>query len=142
MESGFMQIGALAEQAGVNVQTVRYYERRGLLRRPTRTDGGFRVFPRETVAVIRFVKRAQDLGFTLEEIQELLRLREDRVSPCADVRAVAESKIANIDRRIEGLTAIRHALTTLVAACRRNRTKRECPILEALDETVALRRDS
>ena len=73
-----MRIGAAAERAGVNVQTLRYYERRGLLPRPPRRTSGYREFPDEAVRVVRFVKRAQDLGFTLDEIEELLRLRNDK----------------------------------------------------------------
>ena len=88
-----MRIGAAAEQAGVNVQTLRYYERRGLLPRPPRRTSGYREFPDEAVRVVRFVKRAQDLGFTLDEVEELLHLRNDKRRDRVRVRTVAEKRV-------------------------------------------------
>ena len=127
-----MRIGAAAEQAGVNVQTLRYYERRGLLPRPPRRTSGYREFPDEAVRVVRFVKRAQDLGFTLDEIEELLRLRSDKRRDRARVRSVATRRVLDIDRRIAELQAMRHALSHLVHCCEEGSTL-ECPIIEALD---------
>ena len=127
-----MRIGAAAEQAGVNVQTLRYYERRGLLPRPPRRTSGYREFPDEAVRVVRFVKRAQDLGFTLDEIEELLRLRSDKRRDRARVRSVATRRVLDIDRRIAELQAMRHALSHLVYCCEEGSTL-ECPIIEALD---------
>ena len=127
-----MRIGAAAEQAGVNVQTLRYYERRGLLPRPPRRTSGYREFPDEAVRVVRFVKRAQDLGFTLDEIEELLRLRSDKRRDRARVRSVATTRVRDIDRKIAELQAMRQALSHLVHCCEEGSTL-ECPIIEALD---------
>jgi Hg(II)-responsive transcriptional regulator len=129
-----MRIGEVAARAGVNVQTLRYYERRGLLKEPDRRPSGYREYPPETVQIVRFVKRAQELGFTLGEIQALLRLRSDRRARCADVRARARAKLADIEGRIETLRAMKRALEVLLATCRSDRSVRECPILECLDE--------
>ena len=127
-----MRIGEAAEQAGVNVQTLRYYERRGLLRRAPRRTSGYREFTDETVRVVRFVKRAQDLGFTLDEIEELLRLRHDKRRDRGRVRAVAGQRVRDIERRIAELQAMRTALSHLLHCCEEGSTL-ECPIIEALD---------
>lgn len=133
MTSRGLRIGDLAARAGVGIQTLRYYERRGLLKEPPRRPSGYREYPPEAVNLVRFIKRAQELGFTLAEVQELVRLREDRRASCADVRARASAKIRDIDGRIRALRAIRGALAKLVASCTRDGSTRECPILEALD---------
>jgi Cu(I)-responsive transcriptional regulator len=127
-----MRIGTAAAQAGVNVQTLRYYERRGLLPRPPPRQSGYREFPDEAVGVVRFVKRAQDLGFTLDEIDELLRLRHDKRRDRARVRAVAATRIKDIQRKIAELQAMKKALSHLVHCCEGGSTL-ECPIIEALD---------
>jgi len=130
-----MRIGTAAEQAGVNVQTLRYYERRGLLPRAPRRLSGYREFPEDAVHVVKFVKRAQDLGFTLDEIDTLLRLRRDRRRDRARVRAVAAQRIAQIDRKLAELEAMKKALAHLVHRCRGGGAL-ECPIIEALDGTA------
>lgn len=129
-----MRIGEVAVQAGVNIQTLRYYERRGLLRAPQRRPSGYREYSPEVVRVIRFVKHAQELGFTLAEVEDLLRLRTDQRTSCAEVRAAASAKITDIDQRLRRLRAIKHALQTLVDSCTRESSARICPILEALDD--------
>ncbi len=134
-----MRIGAAAEQAGVNVQTLRYYERRGLLPRPSRRASGYRDFRDESVRIVRFVKRAQDLGFTLDEVEELLRLRNDKRRDRARVRAVAESRISQIEGKIAELQAMKKALARLVHCCHEG-SSLDCPILEALDGTGAAHR--
>jgi DNA-binding transcriptional MerR regulator len=126
-----MWIGEAAEQAGVNVQTIRYYERRWLLPRPPRRASGYRELPADTVRIIRFIKRAQDLGFSLDEVAELLRLRRTRQGR-EKVRAVADRRLRQIEGKIRELGAMRDALTHLIHACRAGSTL-ECPILEALD---------
>jgi MerR family mercuric resistance operon transcriptional regulator len=132
-----MRIGQIAAQAGVNIDTVRYYERRGLLDEPAREpSSGYRAFSPETVRVIRFIKRAQDLGFTLGEVKDLLRLREDRTASCAEVRASARAKIAAIDVKLRDLQRMKRALTLRVGSCTRNGSTRQCPILEALDQAL------
>jgi MerR family mercuric resistance operon transcriptional regulator len=127
-----MQTGEVAARAGVNIQTLRYYERRGLLGRPPRTVSGYRRYSEDAVRIVRFVKRAQELGFTLDEAEQLLRLR--RVSPSrrASVRALATAKVADIDTRIQQLTAMRAALGGMLSACCGDGAI-ECPILEALE---------
>ncbi len=127
-----LRIGEVARAAGVNIQTLRYYERRRLLRPAGRALNGYRSYDAEGVRLVRFVKHAQALGFSLREVQALLRLRETRGVPCARVRARAESKIAEIIVKECQLAAMRRALEKLVASCRTERSRRECPILEAL----------
>lgn len=134
MELKTLRIGEVAARAGVNIQTVRYYERRGLLKDPPRRPSGYREYPGEAVRLIRFVKRAQELGFTLAEVEELLRLHDHRVGRCADVRAAALAKMEDIDRKLNNLQAMKRALAVLVASCSRDGSSRECPILEALDD--------
>src|SRR5467141_2837814 len=100
----------LAHEGGVNVETIRYYERHGLLPKPPRTHSGYRVFSEDAVVRLRFVKHAQELGFSLKEIKELLSLRVKPGSSCADVRRKAEAKITDVDQKIRRLQAIKGAL--------------------------------
>ena len=126
-----MWIGRTARQAGVNAQTLRYYERRGLLGRARRGRSGYREYSDDAVGVVKFIKRAQDLGFSLDEIEELIKLRGVRGGERHRVRAIAERKIADIDRRVAHLQAMRGALATLVESCHHGGAA-ECPIIEAL----------
>jgi Hg(II)-responsive transcriptional regulator len=127
-------IGQVARAARVNVETLRYYERRRLLRAPRRDVNGYRAYDAESVRLVRFIKHAQALGFSLREVQALLRLRDTKGVPCTQVRARAEEKVAEIRAKERRLAAMRRALETLVATCRTERSRRECPILEALDQ--------
>ena len=127
-----MTIGQAAARAGVNVQTLRYYERRGLLPRPSRRQSGYRDVTDDSVRIVRFVKRAQGLGFTLDEVQELLRLRRERARDRRRVRGVAERRLEQVEQKIAELQGIRDALRHLLHACRHGGTV-ECPILEALE---------
>jgi MerR family copper efflux transcriptional regulator len=128
-----MRIGELAERAGVNVQTVRYYERRGLLDDPRGRGSGYREYTEATLARLRFIRRAQELGFTLAEIGELLALRLDRHTTAAEVKARAEAKIAEIESKLRDLEQIRHALTHLTGRCHGGRGPvGDCPLLEEL----------
>lgn len=129
-----MRIGEAADQAGVNIQTLRYYERRGLLPVPERGSSGYRAYEPDTVRLVRFIKRAQELGFTLREIEDLIELRQ---SPRrgGEVRAVAAAKVEDIERRIRQLKAMRKALGGLVAACDCEGETLTCPIIEALDDS-------
>ena|SRR5262245_4825711 len=129
----WMTIGQLAEQGCVNVQTIRYYERRGLLPKAKRTSSGYRLYDMDSVRRLGFVRRAQLLGFSLLEIQELLSLRVRPGTTCADIRAKARGKIATVDQRIEELTRIRAALSRLATLCRGRGPTSECAILDALD---------
>ncbi len=126
-------IGQLAKNAGVNVETIRYYERRGLIPEPPRRESGYRQYGPDFVGRIRFIKHAQALGFSLNEIAELLALRIDSESSCHEVRRHAESKIVNIEGKIQTLKRMKQALVELVAGCNEHGSSGECPILEALE---------
>lgn len=125
-----MKIGELAREAGVNVQTVRYYERRGLLPEPTRRESGYREYTQDFLDRLRFIRRGQELGFTLTEIQELLSLRVDPDTTADEVKARAEAKVDDITRKIEDLDEIRRALGHLAGACGGGHGPTdECPLL-------------
>jgi len=127
-----MRSSEVAVQAGVNPQTLRYYERRGLVQEPPRSPAGYRAYPAEVVEIVRFVKRAQELGFTLDEVRELLHLAEGGPKDCDPARALAEARVAELNRKISDLQRMRESLVELVATCDRPRTDRRCPLLHAL----------
>ena len=128
-----LTIGQLAKNAGVNVETIRYYERRRLIPEPPRRESGYRQYTADFVVRIQFIKRAQELGFSLNEIAELLALRIDSKTTCSEVRKHAEAKITNIEGKIQSLQSMKRALVELVQVCNENGTTGECPILEALE---------
>ena len=127
-----LTIGRVAKLTGVNVETIRYYQRRRLLAEPDKPHMGYRRYPADSVKHIRFIKRAQALGFTLEEIAELLRLEEARA--CAETRALAAHKMRLIDRKLTGLAAMRKALAGLVQQCDMKQSSKGCPIIEVLEQ--------
>src|SRR5690606_37677014 len=112
-----MQIGQLASQAGVAIDTVRYYERQGLLPPPERRASGYRQYGQQDITRLRFIRRAKDLGFSLQEIQDLLRISATPDASRADVRALAQHRLADIERRMRELDAMRSTLSTLVGEC-------------------------
>lgn len=129
-----LKTGDLAKRAGVNVETLRFYERKGLLPEPPRRSSGYREYPEESVTRIRFIKRAQELGFSLDEIHELLALRFQAQSPCAGVKEFTEKKILDVQRKIADLKVIERALKRMTAACPGQGSVSDgCPILENLD---------
>ncbi len=130
-----MTISRAAREAGVGVETIRFYERKRLIEQPPKPkDSGFRDYPIETVRRIRFIRQAQDLGFALKEIDELLSLRADPSTDCADVRARASAKLEDVKVKIARLNAIQSALRDLLCACPgRGPAARFCSILEALE---------
>ena len=128
-----LTIGQVARSAGVGVETVRFYERQGLLQEPARKESGYRQYPEDVVARLRFIKRAKELGFSLKEIKELLALRVDPDTTCAEVKSRAEAKIADIEEKIQALLRIKKALVKLTKACSGRGPTSECPILDALD---------
>ena len=130
---GSLTIGQLAQRAGVGVETVRFYEREGLISEPPRRPSGYRDFPPETVTRIMFIRRAKDLGFSLKEISELLELRVRPRRSCAIVKRNADAKISDIDTKITALRKMRRALTNLTKACEERTPTTECPILTSLD---------
>ncbi len=128
-----LKVGELARRSDVNLQTIHYYERRGLLPRPPRSASNYRLYTREAVQRVRFIKRAQELGFTLKEIGELLSLRAAPGAGCADVRREADAKLRDAEGKIRTLQAMRRALMKLVRECSGKGPVTNCPILEALD---------
>jgi Hg(II)-responsive transcriptional regulator len=128
-----LTISRLAKAAGVEVSTIRYYERRGLVRPNSRRSSGYREYSDESVRRVRFIRHAQALGFTLEEIAGLLRLRVAPNIDCGAVRARASVKLANVNARLVELERIRDALARLVAACPARGPVTRCTILDALD---------
>ena len=125
-----LTIGRVAATAGVNVETIRYYQRRGLLDEPTKPLGGYRDYPTEMVKRIRFIKRAQALGFTLQDVTGLLRLND--TDACAKTRHLAAEKLALIEQKISELATMRAALADLVGQCDRKLKRSACPIIEIL----------
>ena len=131
-----MKIGQLARLTGVPIDTVRYYERHGLLPEPVREQSGYRVYQTSDVDRLRFVRRAKALGFTLMEIRELLALSDHREEDMAELRAAAASKLADIDHKLAELTRMRAGLQTLVTACPGHGQLSLCPILHALTDST------
>ena len=128
-----LTVGHLAKQAGVNLETIRFYERRGLLPKPPRSASGYRLFPVEAARQLRFIRRAQELGFSLTEIRELLSLRLSRGTTSADIRTRAKAKIVDIEARIKSLGSMKKSLRKLTKVCDGCVPMAECPILESLD---------
>ena len=126
-----MHIGSLAAQAGVSVDTVRYYERAQLLPRPSRTASGYRTYPAGTVERLRFIRRAKDLGFSLDEIRDLLALSDQRGSGVAAIREIAARRLSDVEKRLVELTRLRDGLAGLVDACPGHGDPDQCPILNA-----------
>ena len=130
-----MRTSELAGRAGVNSETLRYYERRGLLTAPPRTAGGYRDYPAATVALLRFIKRAQQLGFTLEEVEELLSLDSGGPDSCDVARDLAERRRADLASRIRDLQRMHDSLADLIATCELPHADRRCALLEAIEAT-------
>ncbi len=129
-----LTIGRLATEAGVNLETVRYYERQGLMPKPPRTASGYRLYSADAVRRLRFIKRAQELGFSLREVRELLLLRVSRTAKANAVRVRAESKIADIEAKIRTLESMKKSLRKLAQSCNGCAPISKCPILESLDK--------
>jgi len=124
-----LTIGRLARDTGVSVETVRYYQRVGLITEPAKPSEGYRIYPVDTSTRIRFIKRAQQLGFTLKEIGELLEMGSGN---CCDVRERAEAKRGQVEEQIRDLTALRSTLDKLIKSCKSGSTAVGCPIVESL----------
>ena len=135
-----MRTSEVAAQAQVNTQTLRYYERRGLLPEPERTDSGYRAYTADAVCVVRFVKRAQQLGFTLDDIEDLLHLAQGGPASCEETRAMARTRIIDLQRRIEELVVMRDALARLIDTCDQPHPERDCPILHDIQTVAAQQR--
>lgn len=127
-----MQIGQLAMQAGVAIDTVRYYERQGLLPPPERRASGYRQYGEQDIARLRFIRRAKELGFSLQEIQDLLRLSGNPQAKRADVRALAQQRLMDIEHKLRELEAMRATLAHLVGQCSGQGSLEGCPIIDTL----------
>lgn len=132
-----MRTGEVAEAAGVNIQTLRYYERRGLLTEPPRRHSGYRMYASDAVRVVRFVKRAQELGFTLAEVEVLLAMSAGGPENCDAAHDMAMQKLGELGAKIASLKAMRSSLQRLAATCELQRSERECPIIESLADEPA-----
>jgi MerR family transcriptional regulator, copper efflux regulator len=126
-----MQIGTVGKKVGLSVDAIRFYERNALLPRPPRTEGGFRQYADSDVETLAFIRRVQDLGFTLREVRDLLELRHDQLQPCAPVRHRLEQKLADVQRKRTDLQRLEHELQAALKTCNRALRKRNahCPIL-------------
>jgi Hg(II)-responsive transcriptional regulator len=132
-----LKIGQVATAAAVNIQTIRYYERRGLVPTPRRTPAGYRQYADDAVMRLRFIKHAQDLGFSLREIQDLLGLRVRRGAACDLVERKTRQKISVVQQRIRDLRRMQRTLERLAAACTARRPTDDCPILEVLEDDAS-----
>ena len=126
-----LTIGKLAQKSNVTVETIRHYQRKKLLSEPEKPANGFRQYPIETIVRIRFIKHAQQAGFSLKEISELLSLDD---SHCSDVRKIAEQKLQKIDEQINSLTMLRNILDTLVQGCHSNPSEKRCSLIQAISD--------
>lgn len=128
-----LNIGQVASATGVTVETVRFYEKQGLIDAPQRSQAGYRQYPPDTIKRVRFIQRAKEVGFTLKEIGELLALRQEPGTSCGDIKLRATQKIEVVDQKIHELTRIRGALARLVTKCSGRGALHACPILEELE---------
>lgn len=124
-----MKIGELAKSAQVNIETIRFYERKGLIKQPVKPQSGYRQYPAETLERILFIKRAQKLGFTLEEISTLLSMESKK---CDDVQTLAKSKLISVRNKLHDLKQMESALKRLLEDCKSNPNHAGCPIIDAL----------
>lgn len=130
-----LTIGEVSRLAGVNRETLRYYEREGVIEPPVKNDSGYRIYPPDAVKRIRFIKRAQELGFSLKEITELMALQNNvRDATCRDVKQYAVDKAETIEKKIADLQQMRSQLLELIASCDEDYALDACPILNAFEE--------
>jgi len=132
LEAG-LSIGTVSRRAGVGIDTIRYYERRGLLAKPQRRPSGYRLYDEQVIQRLRFVRRAKELGFTLDEIGELLSLKLDPARDCSGVKKTALARLADIEGKIRSLQRMRRTLKKVSTACSGKGSTSDCPILEALE---------
>jgi DNA-binding transcriptional MerR regulator len=141
-----LQIGTVAQQTGLTVDTIRFYEKEGLLKRPLRSEGGFRLFRLEDVEALKFIRRAQELGFSLQEVREILVLQGHGVEACEHVRELVEQKLASVRGKVEELRKLEAILQGALRKCNRRLKEggatheRHCPVLEELGRTSKHRR--
>lgn len=131
-----LRIGEVANKSHVGVETVRFYEREGLIALPKRNVSGYRQYSESAIKQIQFIKHAKTLGFSLKEIRELIKLKSTRDARCKSIKSTAKAKIADIQEKIDALKRMKMALEPLVAQCKSSDPISDCPILNALDETA------
>jgi MerR family transcriptional regulator, copper efflux regulator len=136
-----MTIGKLAKQTGVSAETIRFYERQGLIEPPLRADSNYRIYPDGEVGRLKFIKRAKNLGFSLSEIKELLNLRHDPRATKGDVKSRTVAKIEDVSQKIDDLTRIKKALEQLASCCDGQGPLEDCPIILALDNDTIVDTD-
>jgi MerR family copper efflux transcriptional regulator len=129
-----LSIGQVAKQTGVTVETLRFYEKQGLIETPRRTGSGYRQYPQATLKRVRFIQNAKEVGFTLKDIAELLALRQEPGTSCPDIKLRASLKIEEVEQKIRDLSRIREALARMIVKCSSEGPVSQCPILEELDE--------
>jgi DNA-binding transcriptional MerR regulator len=140
------RIGQVAQQTGLSIDTIRFYEKQGLLRRSPRTEGGFRLFGRSEIETLKFVRKAQELGFSLSEIRELLVLRGEHVPACSHVKELLDQKLTTVQQKIAELQNIEHALKRALQKCKRELKtvapghEECCPVLDEINQ--AARKDA
>lgn len=127
-------IGQVAKQSGISVETIRYYEKKGLLKEPERKESGYRQYKQEAIARLSFIQQAKELGFSLKEIGELLSIRSDENNLCNEVKQLAQEKLGNIESKLKMLQRMRKSLKKLVDVCPGQAPLNECPILDALEK--------
>ena len=128
-----LNIGQVAKQTGVTVETVRFYEKQGLIEPPQRSQSGYRQYPEETTRRVHFIQHAKEVGFTLKEIGELLAMRQEPGTSCSDIKLRATQKIEAVDQKIRDLKRIREALARMILKCHGRGDLSNCPILEELE---------
>ncbi|PCK08741.1 MAG: Hg(II)-responsive transcriptional regulator [Alteromonadaceae bacterium] len=126
-------ISKAAKELGINIETIRFYERQKLIQQPPKPIQGYRQYPEKTIERIRFIKNAQELGFTLNEVANLIQLND---KPCAQVQILAEQKLATVKEKIAGLQRLESALNTLVSQCHHNLDDNHCPIIDSLQKNL------
>ena len=138
-----LQIGEVAKETGIGIHAIRFYERQGLLREPARSEGGYRLFGEDSVRELKFIRKAQALGFSLSEIHELLVLRRTTSQGCFHVRELLRQKLTTVRRKIEELEGIKHELVSALRRCDQdlkragNGTERVCPVLQELGRSTS-----
>ena len=129
-----MTIGVLAQKSETDAQTIRYYERLGLMSKPERTEANYRVYDEDAVLRLHFIKRAKEIGFSLNDIKVLLGMADGKVRRCDDVKEFAETRLEKIQTQIRHLKSMERTLSNLVAQCKNSKTLANCPILDELTE--------
>jgi len=132
-KSGALRIGHVAKESGIGIETIRFYERNGLIEEPPRRESGYREYSQEIIPRLRFIKRAKELGFSLREIGEILSMRSRGHARCKDVKVHAEQKLSDIESKIRDLKKMRKAILSLKGRCSDAASLKECPILHSLE---------